>query len=148
MHNLAAHIDGRTEGFQGDFDNVDGAHHSGAETTRFEQQHPLLGGVSPGGIATGNGVEDSCGHTNKYTNGGVETIGEKWGWRDMGNHPRAAPIYDSSALYQSRRWTIGWIGGPFLIRPRAHAEMQFAAGNDLSMRDPGAVPLLAVQLCG
>jgi len=26
----------------------------------------------------GNGIEDSCGHIVQYTNGGVETIGEKW----------------------------------------------------------------------
>src|SRR5208337_1417631 len=40
---------------------------------------------------------------------------------------------------------ISWSGGPFLVRFGAHAEVQFAAGNNLGMRDPGAVPLLAVE---
>ena len=46
MDDLAAHVNGRAEGFKGDFDDVDGAHHAGAKTARFEQQHPLLAGGS------------------------------------------------------------------------------------------------------
>ena len=78
MYNLAAHVDGSAEGFKRNLHNVNGAHHASAKTTWFEQQHPLLGGVSPGGTVMGNGIEDSCGHIVQYTNGGVEAIGERW----------------------------------------------------------------------
>ena len=78
MHNFATDVDGRAEGFKGNLHNVDGTHDTGAETAWFEQQHPLLAGGSLCGTVIGSGIEDSCGHMDKYTNGGVETIGEKW----------------------------------------------------------------------
>jgi hypothetical protein len=37
MDDFAAHVDGRTEGFKGDLDNVDRAHHSGAKASRLQQ---------------------------------------------------------------------------------------------------------------
>jgi hypothetical protein len=36
VHDFAADIDGRTEGFKSNLDNVDGAHYSSAKATRFE----------------------------------------------------------------------------------------------------------------
>ena len=77
MDDLAAHVNGRAEGLKGDLDDIDGAHHAGAETARLEQQHPLLAGGSPWGTVTGNGIEDSCSHIFKYTNRRDETIGKK-----------------------------------------------------------------------
>ena len=62
MDDFAAHVDGRAEGFKGDLDDVDGAHHAGAKTARLEQQHPFLAGGSAGGTVMGNGIEGSCGH--------------------------------------------------------------------------------------
>src|SRR5579862_499506 len=41
MNDLAAHIDGRTESLQGNFDDVDGAHYPGTKTPWLEQQDPL-----------------------------------------------------------------------------------------------------------
>src|SRR5579871_4471784 len=49
VNNLAAHIDGRAEGLKGNVDDVNRAHHASTESTRLQQQHPLLaGGISVG----------------------------------------------------------------------------------------------------
>ena len=37
MDDLLAHVDRRAEGFQGNADNVDGPHHSGAKASRLQQ---------------------------------------------------------------------------------------------------------------
>ncbi len=63
MNDLAAHIDGRAEGFKSDLDDVDRAHHAGAEAPWLEQQNPLLTRGSPGGVTVGDGVEDSRSHS-------------------------------------------------------------------------------------
>ena len=62
MDDLAANVDGRAEGFESDLDDVDRAHHAGAEAPWLEQQDPLLTGGSPGGVTVGDGVEDSRSH--------------------------------------------------------------------------------------
>ena len=47
MNNLAANINGRTEGFEGNFDDVDGANDACAEAAGLEQKHSFVdGGVS------------------------------------------------------------------------------------------------------
>ena len=55
MDDFAAHINGRAEGFKGDLDDVDGAHHAGAKTARLEQQNPLLARGS--GLGAGWGMD-------------------------------------------------------------------------------------------
>ena len=72
MDDFAAHVDGRAEGLESDLDDVDGADYSGAETTWFEQQHPLFATRSVArtlmGTVMGNGFNGSSGHISKYTN--------------------------------------------------------------------------------
>ena len=75
MYDFAPHVDGGAEGFKGDFDNVDGAHHAGAKATRLEQQHPFLAGGSLGRITVGDGFEDRIGHIVQYTNGWMGKTG-------------------------------------------------------------------------
>jgi len=77
MDDLAADVDGRAESLKSDLDDVDGADDSGAETTWFEQQHPLFAAGSVGGAVMGNGFDGSYGHISKYTNGRVKGTGEK-----------------------------------------------------------------------
>jgi hypothetical protein len=51
MNNLAANIDGRSEGIQGNLHHIDGAHHTSAKAARLEQENPLLFGGSLGVVA-------------------------------------------------------------------------------------------------
>jgi hypothetical protein len=41
VDDFLADIDGRAEGLEGDADNVNGAHHAGAEAPRLEQKQSL-----------------------------------------------------------------------------------------------------------
>jgi hypothetical protein len=81
MDDLATDVNRRAEGLKSDLDDVDGADYSGAETTWFEQQHPLLATGSVArtviGAVMGNGFSGSCGHISKYTNGQGKGTGEK-----------------------------------------------------------------------
>jgi len=70
MHNFASDVDGGAKGLQSDLDNVDGAHNTGAEAARLEQQDPLLTGGRPGEATVRDGVEDSCGHFASIPMGG------------------------------------------------------------------------------
>ena len=81
MYDLAADVDGRAEGLECNFDDVDGAHHSGAETSWLEQQHPLFTRGSVGGAVMGNGFGDSSSHILKYTNGRDQGTGQNCGPR-------------------------------------------------------------------
>jgi hypothetical protein len=51
MDDFATHIDGRAKGFQRDFYNVNGTHHTGAKAARLQQQYPLLAGGRLGVIS-------------------------------------------------------------------------------------------------
>jgi len=64
MDDFPAHVDGGAEGFQGDLDDVDRAHHSGAEAARLKEQDSLLTGGSPGVGTVGDGIESGCSHSN------------------------------------------------------------------------------------
>ena len=64
MYDLAANIDGRTEGFKSDLHNIDRADDTGAEASRLEQQHPFLTWGSPGMVTVRDGFEGSRSHIN------------------------------------------------------------------------------------
>ena len=63
MNNFAADVDGCTEGFERDFNDVDGTDNTSAEATRFQQKYPLLIGRYLAGDTVGDRVERSCSHT-------------------------------------------------------------------------------------
>ena len=67
MNDLAAYVNGCAKGFEGDFDDVDGTHHTSAEAARLEQQDSLLGGGRCGAVTVRNGFEDSRGHINSIS---------------------------------------------------------------------------------
>jgi hypothetical protein len=77
MHNLAAHVNGRAEGFQGDLYNIDRAHHSGAKASRLEQQDPFLTGGSLGVVSVRDGIKQRCGHISQYTKASTEGTADK-----------------------------------------------------------------------
>ena len=56
MDDLAADIDGRPEGLESDFHDVDGPDYAGAKAPWLEQQHLLLARGSAFGAEMGNGV--------------------------------------------------------------------------------------------
>ena len=67
MDDFAAHVDGGSEGLQGDFDDVDGAHHARAKAARLEQEDALLTGGSFAGITVGDGIKGSRSHYSIIT---------------------------------------------------------------------------------
>src|ERR1035437_1558392 len=85
MHNFAANIDGRAEGFQCDFHNVNRAHHSSAKAARFEQQHPLLTRGSLGAVTVRDGIKQSCSHTASISIAASMQQDGKTGIREQGS---------------------------------------------------------------
>jgi len=62
MDDLATNIDRRAKCLKRYLDDVDGAHHTGAEAARFEQKNPLLTGRCFAMGAIGDRIKRSCSH--------------------------------------------------------------------------------------
>jgi hypothetical protein len=62
VDDLATNVDRRTEGFQRNFNDVDGTDHAGAEAARFQQKYPLLIGGKLAWDTIGDRVKGSCSH--------------------------------------------------------------------------------------
>ena len=79
MNDFTANIDWRAEGFESDFNDIDGTHHAGTKPSWFEQQNLLFTHGGVGRAVMRDGFNGNSSHISKYTNGRVKGTGEKRG---------------------------------------------------------------------